>query len=56
MYGIAKENGAKKLYISSHSAIESQNFYKSLGCVEAKEYNKAHVENEPCDCQLEFVL
>lgn len=49
----AKEQGAKKLYISAHSAVESQAFYRSMGCVEAKEYNLAHVEQEPCDCQLE---
>lgn len=52
----AKEHGAKKLYISAHSAVESQKFYKSLGCVEAKEYSQEHVEKEPFDCQLECVL
>lgn len=52
----AKANGAKKLYISSHSAIESQSFYKSMGCVEAVEYNKMHTEAEPFDCQLECCL
>ncbi|WP_330588095.1 GNAT family N-acetyltransferase [Anaerosporobacter faecicola] len=52
----AKEQGAKKLYISSHSAVESQAFYHAMGCVEALEYNKEHVEKEPCDCQLECVL
>lgn len=49
----AKEHGAHKLYISAHSAIESQAFYRAMGCVEAEEYNKEHVEREPCDCQLE---
>ena len=49
----AGEHGAKKLYISAHSAVESQAFYRAMGCVEAEEYNKAHVEAEPCDCQLE---
>ena len=29
-----KQKGAKKLYISAHSAIESQAFYKSMGCVD----------------------
>ena len=29
----AKQKGAKKLYISAHSAVESQAFYKSMGCV-----------------------
>jgi len=52
----ARRQGAKKLYISSHSAIESQAFYRALGCVEAVEYNQRHVEAEPFDCQIEFVL
>lgn len=38
------------------SFVESQAFYKAMGCREAEEYNKEHVEIEPCDCQLEFVL
>lgn len=49
----AKEMGAKKLYISAHSAVESQRFYQAMGCAEAKEYCAAHVEKEPFDCQLE---
>ncbi len=49
----AADHGAKKLYISAHSAVESQAFYRAMGCVEAEEYNAAHVEKEPCDCQLE---
>ena len=52
----AKEKGAKKLYISAHSAVESQAFYRSMGCVEAKEYNQRHVDEEPFDCQLECAL
>lgn len=52
----AKEHAAEKLYISAHSAVESQAFYKSMGCVEAKEYSREHVEKEPYDCQLECVL
>lgn len=52
----AKEKGAKKLYISAHSAVESQAFYKAMGCVEAELYHKEHVEKEPFDCQLECVL
>ncbi len=47
---------AKKLYISAHSAEESQAFYKALGCVEAVEYHPKLVEAEPCDCQLEYRL
>lgn len=52
----AKKQSAKKLYISSHSAIETQRFYRSMGCVDAAEYNQKHVEAEPYDCQLEYVL
>ena len=52
----AKEKGAGKLYISGHSAVETQAFYKAVGCVEAKVYNKKHVEAEPYDCQLEYSL
>ncbi len=52
----AKKQGAEKLYISAHSSIESQAFYKAMGCVEATEYSKKHVEEEPYDCQLEYVL
>lgn len=49
----AKRRGAEKLYMSTHSALESQAFYASVGCVEAEEYNPRLVEKEPCDCQLE---
>lgn len=49
----AGKKGAGKLYISAHSAVESQAFYKAMGCVEAQVYNHAHVEKEPYDCQLE---
>lgn len=52
----AKEHGACKLYISAHSAVESQAFYKAMGCVEAQVYNISHVEAEPYDCQLECLL
>ena len=48
--------GAQALYISAHSSVESQAFYKAMGCVEAKEYQAFHVEKEPCDCQLECPL
>ncbi len=52
----ARKQGAKKLYISAHSAIESQAFYHAMGCVEAVEYYQKHVETEPYDCQMEYVL
>ena len=50
----AAQKGAGKLYISAHSAVETQAFYRAMGCVEAQEYNKEHVEKEPYDCQLEY--
>lgn len=49
----AKNHGAKKLYISSQSSVETQGFYRSVGCREAEEYSAPHVEKEPYDCQLE---
>lgn len=52
----AREMGAQKLYISAHSSQETQEFYKEMGCVEALEYNAKLVEDEPCDCQLEYRL
>lgn len=52
----ARKKGAGKLYISAHSAVESQAFYRKMGCVEAKLYNTKHVEEEPFDCQLECRL
>lgn len=52
----AREKGASKLYISAHSADETQKFYRSLGCQDAQELNREHVEKEPYDCQLEYKL
>ncbi len=52
----AGKQGAKKLYISAHSAIESQSFYQAMRCIEAEIYNQKHVEEEPYDCQLEYCL
>ena len=52
----AKAHGAKKLYISAHSSVESQAFYKAMGCVDAKHYSQEHVKREPYDCQLECRL
>ena len=51
-----RRRGAEALYISAHSSVESQAFYKAMGCVEAREYQAFHVEKEPCDCQLERPL
>lgn len=52
----AKKKGGKKLYISAHSAVETQAFYQRMGCVDALEYDHHHVETEPFDRQLECIL
>lgn len=52
----ARGHGAGKLYISAHSAVESQAFYEKMGCVEAEAYHQPHVDAEPFDCQLERAL
>ena len=52
----AREIGGEKLYISAHSAVESQAFYRAMGCVEAQEYEPYHSADEPCDCQMECLL
>lgn len=52
----AQAHGAQKLYISAHSAEESQAFYRSIGCIDALWISKAHVQKEPYDCQMEYAL
>ncbi len=51
--GFARALGGEKLYLSSQPAVESQAFYKAMGCVEAEEYSPVHVEQNPNDCQIE---
>jgi ribosomal protein S18 acetylase RimI-like enzyme len=48
--------GPKKLYISAHSAEETQRFYENIGCIDAQEINRELAEHEPYDRQMEFVL
>lgn len=52
----ARKRGARKLYISSHPAVESQSFYKKMGCVDAQYISAEHVSREPFDRQLELML
>jgi len=54
--GWAREDGAQKLYISAHSAKETQAFYAAMGCVDTLWPSPEHVALEPFDCQLEYVL
>ncbi len=52
----AKEQGAQMLYISSQPSVETQAFYKTMGCVEAEEYSPEHVQRSPDDCQIQCSL
>lgn len=52
----ARENGADRLFISSHSAVETQAFYQAMGCVDARIFHPGHAQEEPYDRQLEYVL
>lgn len=47
---------AEKLYISAHSARESQAAYRALGCTHAAEIDPIHAAAEPCDVQMEYDL
>ena len=51
----ARELGAEKLYISSHSSLESQAFYEKMGCADAEKITRL-AALEPCDRQLECSL
>lgn len=52
----AKEWGADKLYMCAASSQETIAFYRSLGCIDAKEVNKRLYESDPRDIQLEYEL
>lgn len=46
---LAKQMNASKLYIAAHSSVESQSFYRALGCILAKEINDDILAKEPLD-------
>lgn len=48
--------GAKKLYIGAHPSIETQAFYRKVGCVPAEKINESIYDREPRDVQLELLL
>ncbi|HSO57317.1 MAG TPA: GNAT family N-acetyltransferase [Paenisporosarcina sp.] len=52
----AKQLGAEKLYIAAHPAVETQHFYKQMGCTLALEINPQILNKEPLDLQLEYSL
>jgi len=49
----AKRRGADKLYIAAHPSIETQEFYKRMGCTYALEVNEEILQKEPLDIQME---
>lgn len=53
---LARETGAQRIFISSHSAKETQAAYKALGCVPAAELFERATMEEPFDIQLEYDL
>lgn len=53
---VARSQGVEKFYISAHPAVETQGFYRSVGCVLAEEVNPEIVAREPYDIQLELTL
>lgn len=52
----ARESGAEKLYISALASAETQDFYRAMGCKPALEQSPAHVDKEPPEVQLEYVI
>lgn len=52
----AKLMTVEKLYISAHSAYESQKFYRNQGCVPAKWIHPTSKKQEPYDIQMEYEL
>ncbi len=53
---VARRAGAGKLYISAHSAEETQGFYRAAGCRDAEEISEELYRAEPFDRHLEYVL
>ncbi|MFR1518977.1 MAG: GNAT family N-acetyltransferase [Clostridia bacterium] len=52
----ARKQEAKKLYISANSSYSTQQFYRSMGCVQATE-NIVHLcDADPYDIQMEYDL
>ena len=52
----AKEICAKKLYISTNTAEETQLFYLKIGCKDAIEINNELANKEPKDRQMEYEI
>lgn len=48
--------GGKQLYISAHPSVESQAFYRRMGCVLARTIHPELFAREPEDIHLEYAL
>jgi GNAT superfamily N-acetyltransferase len=53
---VARQRGARRLYISSQSSEQTVEFYRSVGCNDASWLSSPHVADEPEDYQLEYAL
>ncbi|SFJ16959.1 Acetyltransferase (GNAT) domain-containing protein [Paenibacillus sp. UNC496MF] len=53
---VAKLLGADKLYIGTHPSVETQHFYRKMGCAPAVEINEFIYQREIRDIQLEITL
>lgn len=52
----ARRKGAEKLYIGANPAVDTINFYQSMGCQLAQEIVYEIYDHEPLDLQLEYGL
>ncbi|MDO4460326.1 MAG: GNAT family N-acetyltransferase [Clostridia bacterium] len=52
----AKEHGAKALYMSCCSAVETIDYYIAMGCKISTNPIKSYAEEEPYDIQMELEL
>lgn len=52
----ARRLGARKMYIGAHPAVQTQAFYRSLGCVPASYVHRPIYDREPRDIQLECTV
>ncbi len=48
----AREHGARQLYLSAHPAVETQAFYRRMGCEDAARRGPAQAGAAPDDCPL----
>ncbi len=51
--GVCRELGGEMLFISSQPSVETQAFYKAMGCRDATESSAAHIQRNPQERQLE---